>query len=128
MRINSTFIQLKDKARNNHMQIRSEEQIVKEIKETHDKLASLHEELFSKLSLNNTVQDKEMTKDTHNKEKKDTMLKEGDQVEVLTRVISANKGDQATVTRVNKLRIGTKVNRNDRTTQRKPQNLRLIGA
>ncbi len=70
--------------KNNHMQIRSEEQIVKEIKATHEKLASLHEELFNKLSLNNTVKDKETTKDTHNKEKKDTVLKEGDQVEVLT--------------------------------------------
>ena len=109
------------------MQNRSKEQIVKEIKATHEKLANLHEELFNKLSLNNTVKDKEATKDTHNKDNKDTVLKEGDQVEVLTRGIGANKGDHATVTRVNTLRIGIKVNRNDQNTQRKPQNLRLIG-
>lgn len=101
------------------MQNRSKEQIVKEIKATHEKLANLHEELFNKLSLNNTAKDKEATKDT--------VLKEGDQVEVLTRGIGANTGDHATVTRVNTLRIGIKVNRNDQNTQRKPQNLRLIG-
>ena len=36
------------------MRNRSEEQIVKEIRETHKQLASLHEELFGKLSLEDT--------------------------------------------------------------------------
>ena len=109
---------------------RSKEQIIQDIKDTQKHLTNLHEELFNnKLSLKQT--DKQETKpkatnENTTKETGQTTLQVGDQVEVLTRGIGANKGDRATVTKVNKARIGIRVNRNNRDTQRKPQNLRLI--
>ena len=104
------------------MQTRSEEVIIKEIRATHTKLAELHEELFHKLNLNENTKDKAST----DKEKESTTLQVGDQVEVLTRGIGANKGDTATVTKVTKLRISITINRNGRNTHRVPQNLKPI--
>ena len=109
------------------MQNRSKEQIIQDIKETHKRLASLHEELFSKLSLGETQQQDNRSKNTHIDNKPDIhILKEGDQVLILTKGIGANKGDQATVTKVDKVWISIRVNKNDRNTQRKSHNLRLV--
>ena len=108
---------------------RSEEQIIQDIRDTQKRLTNLHEELFDKLSLDQTIDKATKPKATSKNTSKRTgrtTLQVGDQVEILTRGIGANKGDIATVTKVNKTRIGIRVNRNGRETQRKPQNLRLV--
>ena len=108
---------------------RSEEQIIQDIRDTQKRLTNLHEELFNKLSLNQAkgkATKPKATNENANKSAGRTTLQVGDQVEVLTRGIGANKGDIATVTKVNKARVGIRVNRNGKETRRKPQNLRLV--
>ena len=111
------------------MSDRRKEQIIQDIKDTQKHLTNLHEELFNKLSLKQTYKQETKPKATDENTTEKTgqnTLQVGDQVEVLTRGIGANKGDRATVTKVNKARIGIRVNRNNRDTQRKLQNLKLI--
>ena len=104
------------------MKTRSEEEIIEEIRATHTKLDNLHEELFNKLNISETITDKAST----DQEKRNKDLQVGDQVEVLTKGIGANKGDTATVTKITKSKIGIIINKNGRNTHRLPQNLKPI--
>ena len=104
------------------MQTRSERKIKEEIKSTHARLAELHEELFARLNLNEPTQSEVRT----DQEERNTPFKAGDQVEVLTRGIGANRGDTATVTKVTRLRVSITIDRNGRKTHRVPQNLKRI--
>ena len=104
------------------MQTRTEQELKEEIKSTHARLAELHEELFARLNLNEPKQSK-----THTvQEERNTPFKVGEQVEVLTRGIGANRGDTATITKVTRLRVSVTIDRNGRNTHRVPQNLKRI--
>ena len=109
------------------MQDRSSKEILQDIHSTHKKLARLHEELEAQLNISQKTNRTTTTQRHVHIDGTGYLLNVGDTVEILTTGLTANKGEQTTVTRLLKYKVEVRTNNRKRITQRKPLNLRWTG-